>query len=80
MSAAATLADPLAGAYPLLDAARLSELVGAEVCVGGLRHKPGRSSSAGPVGAELTSARGWAGVDEEVAGEGGISTRAPRAW
>lgn len=61
MTAATTLADPLASAYPLLDAARLSELVDAEVCAGGLRHKPGRSTSAALVD-PAGGAWGWAQV------------------
>lgn len=54
--------DPLTSAYPLLDAARLSELVDAEVCAGGLRHKPGRSTSASLLGRRTGRPLGWAQV------------------
>ena len=51
--------DPLTSAYPILDAARLSELVGAEVCAGGLRHKPGRSTSASLLSRGTGRPLGW---------------------
>jgi Ser/Thr protein kinase RdoA (MazF antagonist) len=40
------LVDPLATAYPFLDAAVLDDLVGLEVVASGLRHKPGYSTTA----------------------------------
>lgn len=61
MSTVATLVDPLATAYPFLDAAVLHDLVGREVAAGGLRHKPGVSTTAaltGPDGRPW----GWAQV------------------
>ena len=51
--------DPLTSAYPVLDAARLSELVEAEVCAGGLRHKPGRSTSASLLSRSTGRPLGW---------------------
>ncbi|MGA8046616.1 MAG: phosphotransferase [Dermatophilaceae bacterium] len=51
--------DPLTSAYPVLDAARLSELVEAEVCAGGLRHKPGRSTSASLLSRRTGRPLGW---------------------
>ncbi|KAB7745504.1 phosphotransferase [Nostocoides sp. F2B08] len=51
--------DPLTSAYPVLDAARLSELVEAEVCAGGLRHKPGRSTSASLLSRGAGRPLGW---------------------
>ena len=51
--------DPLTSAYPVLDAARLSELVDAEVCAGGLRHKPGRSTSASLLSRSTGRPLGW---------------------
>lgn len=53
------LNDPLTSAYPLLDAARLSELVDAEVRAGGLRHKPGRSTSASLLSRRTGRPLGW---------------------
>jgi hypothetical protein len=61
MSAAATLVDPLATAYPFFDAAVLHDLVGHEVVAVGLRHKPALSTTAtltGPDGHPW----GWAQV------------------